>query len=119
MADTTAKPTQLNDGEDLDRFVTTHDAALVEFYTSGCTMCQAMEPVLGNVARATDVAVGMVNPGDDIGLVDRFDIRSVPTLVVFRDGEEVARLAEGFQGGDEVVAFLEGAVPEAVTAEQR
>ncbi|MCU4740611.1 thioredoxin family protein [Halobacteria archaeon AArc-m2/3/4] len=114
MADTTAKPTHLDDGEALERFVSDHDVALVEFYTSGCAMCQAMEPVLGNVARATDAAVGMVNPGDDIELVDRFDIRSVPTLVVFRDGAEVARLAEGFQGGDEVVGFLEEHVPEAV-----
>jgi len=91
----TSKPSRLETGDELDDFVDAHDVALVEFYTSGCAMCQAMEPVLGNVARATDVAIGMVNPGDDIELVDRFDIRSVPTLVLFEDGTETARLAEG------------------------
>ncbi|WP_254765068.1 thioredoxin family protein [Natrinema marinum] len=113
----TDRPTRLATGDDLDAFVDSHDVALVEFYTSGCAMCQAMEPVLGNVARATAVAIGMVNPGDDIGLVDRFDVRSVPTLVLFEDGDETARLAEGFQGGDAVTDFLADHVPTAVEAE--
>ncbi|OAQ54599.1 thiol reductase thioredoxin [Natrinema mahii] len=113
----TSKPRQLETGDDVDEFVASHDVALVEFYTSGCALCQAMEPVLGNVARATDVAIGMVNPGDDIGLVDRFDIRSVPTLILFEDGEETARLAEGFQGGDAVTDFLASNVPTAVDAD--
>jgi thioredoxin-like negative regulator of GroEL len=109
--DTECRPTRLDDGDDLDAFVAAEDVALVEFYTAGCSMCQAMEPVLGNVARATDVAVGLVNPGDDIGLVERFDVRSVPTLVLFRDSEPVARKAEGFQGAAAVVEFLEAHAP--------
>lgn len=114
MHDSTTKPVRLEDGGDLDRFVDERDAALVEFYTSGCPKCQAMEPVLGNVARSTAVPVGMVNPGDDLSLVDRFDIESVPALILFRDGEPIAHVADGFLGGDEVVAFLEEHVPEAV-----
>lgn len=103
----TAKPLQPADGDDLDDVLASHDRVLVEFYTAGCAMCQAMEPVLGTVQRATDVTVAMVNPGDDVGLVERFDIRSVPTLVLVEDGEEVARMAEGFQGAESVVEFLE------------
>lgn len=109
----TDKPTRLETGDDVDTFVETHDVALVEFYTSGCAMCQAMEPVLGNVARATQISIGMVNPGTDIALVDRFDVRSVPTLILFENGGEVARLAEGFQGGDAVADFLAEHVPHA------
>lgn len=110
--DPDARPTDLDDGEDLDAFVADNDVALVEFYTKGCSMCRAMEPVLGNVARATEVAVGLVNPGDDIDLVDRFDVGSVPTLVLFRDGEVVARRAVGFQATEAVVEFLEEYAPE-------
>ncbi|ELY82359.1 thioredoxin family protein [Natrinema gari] len=112
-----SKPSRFETGDELDEFVASHDIALVEFYTSGCALCQAMEPALGNVARATDIAIGMVNPGDDIDLVDRFDIRSVPTLLLFEDGAETARLAEGFQGGDAVTDFLERHVPNAVDAD--
>ena len=87
--------------------VADHDLVLVDFYTKGCSLCQAIEPVLGNVARGTGITVVMVNPGHDIELVDEWSIRSAPTLVLVEDGEEVARLAEGFQGGDDIEAFLD------------
>lgn len=112
--DATTGPTRLEDGDALARFVDDNAVALVEFYTSGCPKCQAMEPVLGNVARATDAAVGLVNPGDDLGLLEQFDVRSVPTLRLFVDGDLVATTAEGFQGTADVVEFLEANTPESV-----
>jgi len=110
--ETTARPTSLDDEADLDAFVAGHDLALVEFYTEGCSMCAAMEPVLGNVARATDAAVGLVNPRDDPVLVERFRVSSVPLLVLFVDGESVARRAEGFQGADAVCSFVDANRPD-------
>jgi thioredoxin-like negative regulator of GroEL len=101
------RPTHLADEDELDAFVASHDVALVEFYTEGCSMCAAMEPVLGNVARATDVAVATVNPRDDPPLVERFRVQSVPLLVCFVDGEPVARRAEGFVGAEDVLAWLD------------
>ena len=102
-----ARPTHLVDEAALDDFVASHDTALVEFYTEGCSTCASMEPVLGNVARATDVAVGLVNPRDDPPLVERFAVQSVPLLVLFVDGEVVDRKAEGFVGAEAVLAWLE------------
>ncbi|UPV72810.1 thioredoxin family protein [Halorussus limi] len=111
MTDTDAitreKPVHLADEAELDAFVAEHDLALVDFYTKGCSLCQAIEPVVGNVARATDAAVGMLNPRDDLSLVEAHDVRSVPTLLLFEDGELVGRMAEGFQGTESVVEFVE------------
>lgn len=103
------RPVRLATESALEGFVTENDPALVEFYTEGCSMCAAMEPVLGNVARASDVRVGLCNPRDDPALIERFEISSVPTLVLFRGGEPVARLAEGFQGAEAVLSFVEAA----------
>lgn len=108
------RPTALERADELDVFLADHDVALVEFYTAGCSMCQAMEPVLGNVARATGVPVATINPAGDVALADRFEVRSVPTLVAFEGGEAVARLADGFQGTEAVVSWLQTHVPEAV-----
>ncbi|TKX76894.1 thioredoxin, partial [Halorubrum sp. SD626R] len=69
------RPVSLDDEDALDAFVAERDAALVEFYTDGCGICASMEPVLGNVARAVDVDVALVNPRDDPPLVERFDVR--------------------------------------------
>lgn len=102
-----ARPVELEDGEALDEFVDTHDRALVEFYTSGCGICQSMEPILGNVARSTDVAVATINPRDDPPLVEEYEITSVPTLVYYEDGEQVTRRSDGFVGTDELVGWLD------------
>jgi thioredoxin 1 len=106
MTDAPGKPVALADGDELDAFVADHDRALVELYTSGCGLCASLEPVLGIVARAPDLAVGTVNPGDDVGLLDRFDVRSVPTFVLFVDGEQVKTLSpDGFVGADDLQSF--------------
>jgi thioredoxin-like negative regulator of GroEL len=48
----------------------------------------------------------MINPQFDFELVESHAFRSVPTLIVFENGTEVGRLAEGFQGTDAVVDFV-------------
>jgi thiol-disulfide isomerase/thioredoxin len=100
-------PVRLDDGADLDAFVADHDVALVDFFTKGCTLCQAVEPVVGNVARATDAAVALLNPRNDLDLVDEYDVQSVPTLLLFVDGDLVDRRADGFVETDELVGMVE------------
>ena len=106
MRGTDAEPTRVEMAAELDALIDAHDRLLVEFVTEGCGACAAMEPVLGVVARETGVPVALVNPRDDPALIERFDVRSVPTLVRFEDGEAVDRLAEGFVGAERVVEFL-------------
>jgi len=118
-ADTPASPTPLDvDAREfpaeLRDAVADSDLVLVDFYTKGCTLCQSIEPVLGSVARAADVPVLLVNPRNDPSLVSEHDIRSVPTLAVFRAGEggepeEVDRIADGFVGAERIVEFVEDA----------
>ena len=100
------RPVSLDDESELDAFVADADTALVEFYTDGCGICASMEPVLGNLARELDVAVGLVNPRDDPPLVERFDVRSVPLFVAFVDGDPVARRADGFVSGDDLTEWV-------------
>ncbi|GAB6880664.1 hypothetical protein JCM17823_29380 [Halorubrum gandharaense] len=101
-----------DDAGDLDAFVADAPVALVEFYTNGCGLCESMDPVLSNLTRALDdLAVATVNPRDDPPLIERFDVRSVPLLVLFVDGEPVARIADGFVGGDELTAWVREHAP--------
>lgn len=105
--DGTNRPVQLADESELEAFCSDADVALVEFYTDGCGICSSMEPVIGNLARELDIAVGLVNPRDDPPLVERFDVRSVPLFVLFVDGEPVARLSDGFVPGAELQSWIE------------
>ncbi|EMA04784.1 thioredoxin family protein [Haloferax denitrificans] len=108
-ATATTKPVRIDTAEELDALVAEHDRVLLDIYTKGCTLCQSIEPVLGNVAKATDVVVAMINPQTDMSVAERYTIRSVPTLLLFEDGELVDRLADGFQGAQAVVDFVEKA----------
>jgi len=101
------RPQSLESGAALEAFVSQHPTALVEFHTEGCSKCAAMEPVLGGVARAADVAIGTINPRDDPPLIEEYDVRSVPLLVAFVDGDPVARKAEGFVPMESVCSWLD------------
>jgi thiol-disulfide isomerase/thioredoxin len=113
------KPIHAETGEELDALVEEHDLVLAEFYTKGCARCDAIEPVLGNVSRATDVVVVMINPVTDLSLVEEYDVTSVPALVLFEDGERVGHLAEGFQGTEALLEFVEEHTERDPTAKRR
>lgn len=105
--ETSNRPVRLANGDEFDALIEEEPLALVEFYTSGCGICQRMEPVLGLVAKATEATVAMINAGDDLDLSSRYTIRSVPTLLLFKDGEVVGRLDDGYQDAESLVAFVE------------
>ncbi|WP_435348839.1 thioredoxin family protein [Haloarchaeobius sp. HRN-SO-5] len=102
-----AKPIRLDSMDDYEELRAEHDLVLLEFFTSGCGICGSMVPVLGTVARTAPGVVATVNAGLVPDLSTEFDVRSVPTLVVLQEGEEVARLDDGFQGAEPLVELLE------------
>jgi len=101
------RPVTLDARDDLDDLVASRERVLVMFRTTGCGICESMEPVLDGVARTTDVAVAVMNPRDDPGLVDEYDVRSVPKLLLFEDGDLVETREEGFLPVEDVTAFVD------------
>lgn len=66
---------------------------VVDFWAPWCAPCRAMAPAFAAVARRTEPKARLikVNTEEAQGLATRLGIRSIPTLVVFRGGREVAR----------------------------
>jgi thioredoxin 2 len=67
--------------------------ALVDFWAPWCGPCHMMAPALERTAavRATQLRVSKVNIDEQQQLAARFGIRSIPTLILFREGREIAR----------------------------
>jgi thioredoxin 1 len=67
---------------------------LVEVGAAWCPPCRLMEPVLKAVAaeQGDRMRVLSLDADDHPGLVSRFGVRSLPTLLVFRDGQLAGRL---------------------------
>jgi thioredoxin 1 len=74
---------------DAERFATTidgHPFAVVDFWAPWCAPCRAFAPVFEAAApRHPDVLFAKVNTEDEQQLAAHFNIRSIPTLMIFRD----------------------------------
>lgn len=65
---------------------------LVDFWAAWCMPCRMLSPVVDEVAEeVTDAKVAKVNVDEQQALAERFNVLSIPTLLVFKNGKEVRR----------------------------
>lgn len=72
--------------------VVNNDTVVVEFYADWCGPCKAMDRVLKEVESSTEATVGKVNIDVYPHIASAYDVSSIPTTVLFRQGREVNRL---------------------------
>ena len=65
---------------------------IVDFWAEWCGPCHAVSPVLDRIAaeRADELKLVKVNIDEEQGLADRYGISSIPTMVLFKDGQPAA-----------------------------
>ena len=65
---------------------------LIDFYADWCGPCKMLSPIIDEVAEEnTDIKVVKVNVDDAQDLAMKYQVMSIPTLVVIKNGEEVNR----------------------------
>lgn len=104
------RPVRVTDG-DFDRVIAGADVpVLVDFHADWCAPCKVMAPTLDSLAseRRGQVLVAKLDTDANNATAARFDIRGIPTLIVFRDGREVAR-ETGVLPRPRLDALLDGA----------
>jgi thioredoxin 1 len=67
---------------------------LVDFWAEWCGPCKMITPVLEEIAQeqAGKMGIAKLNIDDNLDVTRRFDVMSIPTLILFKDGEAKARL---------------------------
>ena len=67
---------------------------VVDFWAEWCGPCKAVAPILADLAtaQADKLRVGKVNIDDFPELSNRFEVMSIPTLILFKDGQEKRRI---------------------------
>ncbi len=72
--------------ENFEQVVTSNPTVIVDYWAPWCGPCRGFAPVFERVAEANpDVVFAKVNTDDEQEIASHFQIRSIPTLMVFRD----------------------------------
>lgn len=77
-----------------------HGTILVEFYASWCPHCRRMMPVVDDVKALLDgrANVYQFDIDENNALAEKLNVTSVPTFIVYRDGEEQWRTSGEIDG---------------------
>jgi peptide-methionine (R)-S-oxide reductase len=103
------EPIHIND-DDFDEVVRRDDLVLVDFWAPWCGPCRAIGPVLEELAGdyGDALTVAKINIDDNQRKAAQFGVRSIPTLVLFKDGNPVETLI-GLQTRSSLTAAIERA----------
>jgi thioredoxin 1 len=94
--------------ENFDGVIKENSLVLVDFYADWCGPCKMMAPIVEEIASEVEgkVAVGKVNVDESSGLASKYQVFSIPTFVIFKDGKEIDRLV-GAVGKEGILKALQ------------
>ena len=79
---------------------------LLDIWAAWCGPCKMLSPIVDEIGEeAQDFIVGKVNADEETELVNRFHVMSIPTLLVFKNGEVVNK-SVGLIPKEEVLALV-------------
>ncbi len=79
---------------------------LIDFYADWCGPCRMLAPTVEALSSDERFIVGKINVDDCPDLARKFDVASIPTLVVLKNGEETAR-SLGVRTKDQIIKMIE------------
>jgi thioredoxin 1 len=81
---------------------------LVDFWAPWCGPCKMIAPVLEELSaeKGESVKIAKVNVDNNPVSASQYGVMSIPTLILFKDGQPVDKVV-GFQGKDRLVSLIE------------
>lgn len=92
-----------------DEVIKSKELVLVDFYANWCGPCQMMMPVIEELVKEykdKPVKIGKVNVDESKELAHQYNIMSIPTIILFKDGRVITQLIGG-QSKDKLKEVVE------------
>lgn len=102
-----AEITSLSDATFDETVQSSSEAVVVDFWAEWCGPCKMISPILEEIAseHKDKVKVVKLNVDDNPDVTRRYDVMSIPTLIVFKDGQAKKRLV-GAKGKGQLLQEL-------------
>jgi thioredoxin 1 len=83
----TTDPIHIDGADHLESVLAEHDVVLADFYADWCGPCKMLAPTIEEIAAEEDATVIKIDIDANQPLAQRYGVRGVPTVYLFRDGE--------------------------------
>lgn len=83
----------------------TFEKAIVDFTATWCGPCKALGPILDDISGTTDIKVFKIDVDSNQGLAIEHGVRSIPTMLYFKNGELINRTT-GVKQKEEIIQMF-------------
>jgi thioredoxin 1 len=89
-----SKPVEISEAKFNDTVLKAKTPVLVDFWAPRCAPCRLVEPVVDELANEYDGKISFVklNRDENPGIANRYNIMSLPTILVFKNGQPVSSI---------------------------
>ena len=95
------------DNNNFEETLSNNSRVLVDFWADWCGPCLKLSPILDEIASEYDILIGKVHVDEQTDLAAKYEVSSIPTLVMFENGVPVKRMV-GAQPKHKLLKEFEG-----------
>jgi thioredoxin 1 len=92
--------------ENFKEFISSEEKVIVDFFAEWCGPCKAMMPMLENASEQAPTKIGKLNVDQASEIAALYGIRSIPTILIFQDGQMIEKRVGAPKNTEEILEML-------------
>ena len=97
---------KLNSSNFNEEILNKRTTSIVDFYADWCGPCKMIAPILEEISKERDdIIIGKINVDDNFELAAKYNVSSIPTIIIFKDGNEVNRIV-GYRPKEDILDLI-------------